>query len=77
MINYSGCRGPKLKWQYKVRQQHNLTARELAEKLQTSHTQILRIEKSTRQPSGDLILRMAQLFGVSLDQLMQDEMEID
>jgi len=62
---------------YKLRQRHNLTARELAEKLQTSHTQILRIEKGTRQPSGDLILRMAQFFGVSLDQLMQDEMEID
>lgn len=28
MINYSGCRGPKLKWQYKVRQQQNLTAAE-------------------------------------------------
>jgi len=62
---------------YKLRQRHNMTARELAEKLQTSHTQILRIEKGMRQPSGDLILRMAQFFGVSLDQLMQDEMEID
>jgi len=62
---------------YKLRQRHNLTTRELAEKLQTSHTQILRIEKGTRQPSGDLILRMTQFFGVSLDQLMQDEMEID
>lgn len=62
---------------YKLRQRHNLTARELAEKLQTSHTQILRIEKGTRQPPGDLILRMAQFFGVSLDQLMQDEIEID
>ena len=60
-----------------LRQRHNLTARELAEKLQTSHTQILRIEKGTRQPAADLILRMAQFFGVSLEQLMQDEMEIE
>jgi transcriptional regulator with XRE-family HTH domain len=62
---------------YKLRQRQNLTARELAEKLQTSHTQILRIEKGTRQPSGDLILRVAQFFGVSLDQLMQDGLEVE
>lgn len=62
---------------YQLRQRHNLTTRELAEKLQTSHTQILRIEKGVRQPSGDLILRMAQFFQVSLDRLMQDDLEID
>lgn len=62
---------------HQLRQRHDLTTRELADKLQTSHTQILRIEKGQRQPSGDLILRMAQVFQVSLEQLMQDELEID
>lgn len=62
---------------HQLRQRHDLTTRELADKLQTSHTQILRIEKGLRQPSGDLILRMAQVFQVSLDQLMQDELEVD
>ena len=62
---------------YRLRQRHDLTTRELADKLQTSHTQILRVEKGLRQPSGDLILRMSQVFQVSLEQLMQDDLEVD
>lgn len=62
---------------YQLRQRHDLTTRELADKLQTSHTQILRIEKGLRQPSGDLILQMSQFFQIPLEQLMQDDLEVD
>ncbi len=62
---------------HQLRQRHDLTTRELADKLHTSHTQILRIEKGLRQPSGDLILQMAQFFQISLERLMRDDMELN
>jgi transcriptional regulator with XRE-family HTH domain len=60
-----------------LRQRHGLTTRQLADELQTSHTQISRIENGLRQPSGDLILKISQFFNVPLDKLMQDELDLD
>lgn len=62
---------------YMLRQRHGLTTRRLADELQTSHTQISRIENGLRQPSADLILRISQFFNVSLDQLMRDDLDLD
>lgn len=66
--------GEKLK---ALRLQHGLTTRQLAKALQTSQAQISRIENGLRQPSGDLIVKMADFFNVSLDILMRDELELD
>lgn len=62
---------------YTLRQRHGLTTRELARALQTSHTQISRIENGLRQPSADLVVKMADFFNVSLDKLMRDELDLD
>ncbi len=62
---------------YTLRQRHGLTTRQLADQLQTSHTQISRVENGIRQPSGDLILKISRFFNVSLDQLMKDDLELD
>jgi len=66
--------GEKLK---ALRLQRGLTTRQLAEVLQISQAQISRIENGLRQPTGDLIVRMADFFGVSLDKLMRDELDLD
>ena len=66
--------GEKLKT---LRLQHGLTTRQLAEHLGTTNSQISRIENGLRQPSGDFIVRMADFFGVSLDELMRDELDLD
>lgn len=60
-----------------LRQRGGLTTRELAQALQTSHTQISRIENGLRQPSADLVVRIADFFDVSLDKLMRDELDLD
>ena len=59
-----------------LRIKHGYTSRQLAEKLDVSHTHILRMEKGEKGPSASLVLRMAQLFDVSADQLMRDDLEV-
>lgn len=60
-----------------LRHKHSLTTRQLAEHIDTTNSQISRIENGLRQPSGDLIIKLADFFQVSLDNLMRDELEID
>lgn len=66
--------GEKLKT---LRLRHGLTTRQLADHLQTTHSQISRIENGLRQPTGDLIISVADFFNVSLDQLMRDDLDLD
>jgi len=60
-----------------LRLRHGLTTRQLADHLQTTNSQISRIENGLRQPSGDFILRISQYFNVSLDRLMRDDLDLD
>lgn len=60
-----------------LRLQRGLTTRQLAQALDTSQAQISRIENGLRQPSGDLIMKMADFFDISLDKLMRDELDLD
>jgi transcriptional regulator with XRE-family HTH domain len=66
--------GEKLKT---LRLQQGLTTRQLAQALEISQAQISRIENGLRQPSGDLIVKMADFFNVSLDKLMRDDLDLD
>ncbi len=66
--------GEKLKT---LRLQYSLTTRQLAEHVGTSNAQISRIENGLRQPSGDLLIKMADFFNVSLDSLMRDNLDLD
>lgn len=66
--------GEKLKT---LRLQHGLTTRQLAVHLDTTNSQISRIENRTRQPSADFIVKMADFFNISLEKLMRDEFDID
>lgn len=61
-----------------LRQRRGWTMRELAEKLGlATHGYIGDLESGRRQPSLELALEIADLFGVSLDQLARDELELE
>jgi len=66
--------GEKLKT---LRLRHGLTTRQLAEHLQTTNSQISRIENGLRQPSADFIVKISNFFNVPLDNLMRDGLELD
>ena len=59
-----------------LRESDGLTVTKLAELVSVSHGHISRIESGSKRPSSDLILKLADLFEVSTDQLMRDELEL-
>jgi transcriptional regulator with XRE-family HTH domain len=65
--------GEKLR---QLRTQHGLSYRQLAKQLETSHSHIINLETGKHKPSVDLIVRIAGLFDVSFDQLMNDTIDL-
>jgi len=61
-----------------LRTQHNLTLRELAVQLgYTTHGYVNAVEKGRKKPSLDFVLKVAQLFSVTADQLLRDDLEVE
>ncbi len=61
-----------------LRQQRGWTLRELAAILEMgAHSHLANLETGKNMPTADLILRIAELFGVSTDQLMKDELDLE
>ena len=61
-----------------LRKKQGLSLRKLASMLGlATHSHLDRIEKGENKPSADLILTIAIFFGVTTDQLMRDELELD
>jgi len=61
-----------------LRKQRGLSLRVLAADLGlATHSHLDRIESGENKPSADLILKIADYFGVSIDRLMRDELEIE
>jgi transcriptional regulator with XRE-family HTH domain len=61
-----------------LRQRHGLTLRELAAELGYAGTGYLSdIEFGKKYPTADLILKVSRFFGVSMDQLAKDELDLD
>lgn len=61
-----------------LRGKRGLTVRELASILEIkSHSHIVGLEASKHKPSADLILKIAEYFEVTTDQLMRDDLEIE
>lgn len=66
--------GEKLRY---LRQQRGLTMRELADVLEfKSHGFIGDLESGRKYPSLDLAVKIADYFGVTVDQLARDELEV-
>ncbi len=60
-----------------LRKQRGFTLRQLGEMLEVHHTFISQIEKGKTIPNARMIIKIADIFGVTADQLMRDELELD
>ena len=67
--------GEKLRF---LRKQRGLTVRELAVIFEMkSHSHIADMENGRSKPSVELLVKIADFFEVTTDQLLRDELEID
>ena len=67
--------GEKLR---RLRKRRGLTVRELAEALgYSAHSHISEVETGKREPKVAFILKIADFFQVTTDQLLRDEVELD
>lgn len=53
-----------------MREDHDLTLRELAATLGMPHTQYYRYEKGYRDFPTDILIRLSEIYGVSVDYLL-------
>jgi transcriptional regulator with XRE-family HTH domain len=61
-----------------LRKRRGLTVRQLAAILGiNSHSHVVEIETSKNKPSVELVIKVADLFDVSIDRLLRDNLELD
>ncbi len=60
-----------------LRQQRQLSMKQLADQVQTSDTQISRVENGQRKPSAALVFQLATFFDVPIERLMRDDLELE
>ena len=66
--------GPKLR---ALRGQRNMTLKEMAHALgYNTHSHISAIEHGHKEPTVEFVLKVAQLFDVTTDQLLKDELNL-
>ena len=59
-----------------LRKAQGLTLAALGEVLDVHNTYISQLEKGRRIPNADMILKIADYFELTTDQLMRDELEV-
>ena len=59
-----------------LRKRQKMTQQELAAALGVARSYISFLENNEREPSGELVLKVAHLFTISTDQLLEDEWEV-
>ncbi len=61
-----------------LRKRRGMTLKKLSRELGfSSHSYINAIEFGKKQPSVELVIRIARVFNVSTDQLLLDDLEVD
>ena len=61
-----------------LRKRHGMTIMELTAALgYTSYGYIHTLEKGKKKPTAELVLKVAHLFNVTTDQLLEDHLEVD
>ena len=60
-----------------LRNRQNLTLRQLADVLEVSHSYIGQMERGEKVPNVEMVLKIAQIFNVSTDALIKDEVELE
>jgi transcriptional regulator with XRE-family HTH domain len=67
--------GPKIR---ALRKRRGITLKELALILGfPSHSYVSEIERGKKTPTTEMIIKIADVFGVTVDQLVRDELDID
>ncbi|NIT62019.1 MAG: helix-turn-helix domain-containing protein [Aliifodinibius sp.] len=67
--------GEKLR---KLRQREGISLRQLAAMLgHSSHSFVTSLERNERKPSAELVVKIADIFGVTTDQLLRDELDVN
>ena len=59
-----------------LRKRQGLSLRELAPMLGVQYGYVGKMERGERHPNTTMVLKVADIFGVSTDQLMRDEVEL-
>jgi transcriptional regulator with XRE-family HTH domain len=60
-----------------LRNRQGLTLRQLGVILEVSHTFVAQLEKGEKIPNVAMVLKIAQIFDVSTDVLIKDELELE
>ncbi|HFQ93133.1 MAG TPA: XRE family transcriptional regulator [Anaerolineae bacterium] len=60
-----------------LRNQRGLTLRQLGGMLEVDHSYVARLEKGEKMPNVAMVLKISQIFDVSTDVLIKDELEVD
>jgi len=60
-----------------LRMRRGLTTRELGELLGVNQSHVTRMEQGQRMPNVAMVIKVAAIFGVTVDQLVQDELGLD
>ena len=61
-----------------LRERDGLSLRKLAALLgHTSHSLITDVEKGIKKPSAELVVKLADIFHVTTDQLLRDDQEVN
>ncbi len=60
-----------------LRDKHGLTLRQLGAMLEVSHTFVAQLEKGEKTPNVAMVLKISQVFDVSTDVLIKDELELE
>jgi transcriptional regulator with XRE-family HTH domain len=61
---------------YQLRTQRGLTLTELGNLLSVHNTFVSQLEKGRKIPNAEMILKVADTFDVTTDQLMRDELDL-
>ena len=61
-----------------LRKQHGMTLKNLADELGfSSHGSVGDLESGRKKPSLEVVIKTSRIFGVSVDQLVKDELDLD
>ncbi len=60
-----------------LRQRNGLTLQQLGDMLGVHNTHVSKMEQNKRTPNVAMVIKIATLFKVSFDQLMNDEFELE
>lgn len=60
----------------RLRQQHGLTQQQVSDNLAIERAHLSNLERGKKMPHGDMILKLADFFGVTPNDLMLDELDV-